>query len=230
VLVELSGANGAALAAKGSGKAVEFDPGGVADHLSTKAGYFRFKRALDILLALLVLPAIAVVVALAAAVILITMGRPIFFIQDRVGLGGKVFRMMKLRTMSNAIVLPAVATQRNDPRITPFGQFLRLSHIDELPQIWNILRGDMSFIGPRPEQPALVERYREAIPGYDLRHLVRPGLSGLSQTCYGYAGDLAETMAKTEYDLYYVMNCGPALDARIVVKTLEVYLDPTFAR
>ena len=120
--------------------------------------------------------------------------------------------------------LPAIA-------VSPaLGKFLRQSHVDELPQLWNILRGHMSLIGPRPEQPALVGHYREKLPLYDLRHSIAPGLSGWAQVNYGYAADLAETARKLDYDLEYVRNYGPKMDFIIVVKTFRIFLDPRFVR
>ena len=122
------------------------------------------------------------------------------------------------------------ATLNEDDRVTRLGNWLRRSHIDELPQLWNILIGDMSLIGPRPEQPHLARRYAIYIPGYDSRHLVRPGLSGWAQVCFGYAADIEETRQKFAYDLYYVLNIGPALDLKICAKTIQVYGNPAFVR
>jgi len=175
-------------------------------------------------------PAVILVLLLASAAIYLLEGGPIFFVQERVGKGGRVFRMFKLRTMKAESRSEQIATVKDDPRITPLGKFLRQSHLDELPQLWNILLGHMSLIGPRPEQPALVNHYREKLPLYDLRHSVAPGLSGWAQVNYGYAADLAETARKLDYDLEYVRNCGPKMDLLIVVKTFRIFLDPRFVR
>jgi lipopolysaccharide/colanic/teichoic acid biosynthesis glycosyltransferase len=117
-----------------------------------------------------------------------------------------------------------------DPRITPIGAFLRRTHIDEIPQLWNVFVGEMSLIGPRPEQPALVEQYGAALPAYNDRHLVKPGLSGWSQVCYGYASDLEETNIKLQYDLYYLHNFGLWLDMRIALRTILIFLNRRYVR
>jgi len=192
--------------------------------------YRHVKRICDIILVCLILPASVLVVALAAVAIALTMGRPIFFLADRVGRNGRTFKMVKLRTMVPDSRLRLNATLRDDPRITPLGKLLRLTHIDEIPQLWNILVGDMTLIGPRPEQPHLVEHYRNRIPNYDLRHTVTPGLSGWSQVCFGYAADVTETAQKLSYDLQYIDRLGPKIDLIIFWKTLKVYLNPNFVR
>ena len=192
--------------------------------------YSKVKRGFDIAMVLMAGPAALVLVALIAFVTAILMGRPIFFVQRRVGLNGRVFRMFKLRTMQPCSVKITSATAKNDRRITPLGKVLRQTHLDELPQLWNILRGEMSLIGPRPEQPELVDLYREMIPQYDMRHTVRPGLSGWAQVSFGYAANVDETRNKLKYDLYYVQNFGPAMDMRVAVRTILVYLNPTYVR
>ena len=193
--------------------------------------YSKSKRLVDVLIVLLTGPAVLIVIAIVALAILATMGRPIFFHSDRVGRNGRQFRMLKLRTMTPAeSPSVATATARNDPRITPLGKILRRSHVDELPQLWNILRGDMTLIGPRPEQPELVAYYRTNIPNYDLRHTVRPGLTGWAQVCFGYAADLDETRQKLIYDLEYLERYGPKIDLITAWKTLCIYFDPRFVR
>ncbi|WP_460451722.1 sugar transferase [Alsobacter sp. SYSU BS001988] len=194
--------------------------------------YDLFKRMADVALVVIVAPAACLVVAFAALAILLLMGRPVFFVQDRVGLRGRVFKMVKLRSMSNPekASCPANATLCNDPRVTRLGRLLRTSHVDELPQLWNIATGDMTLIGPRPEQPHLVALYESHIPGYGLRHEVKPGLSGWSQVRYGYAADLHETRQKVQYDFYYLENYGLWLDIKIMVLTCLVYLNPRYVR
>ena len=132
---------------------------------------------------------------------------PLFYRQARVGKNGELFRILKFRTMRAA---PDGAgnewTAENDPRITPFGRLLRVSHLDELPQVVNILRGDLSVVGPRPEQPHYVEELREKLPFYDLRHLVRPGLTGWAQVKYGYAGDESDALEKLQYEFFYLRH------------------------
>jgi lipopolysaccharide/colanic/teichoic acid biosynthesis glycosyltransferase len=195
-----------------------------------RTAYVRLKRILDIIVVAVAAPAVLAVIALAALAIFVSMGRPIFFLNDRVGLNGRLFKMIKLRTMTPGETRPQYATLRNDPRVTPIGNFLRQTHIDELPQLWNIILGDMTLIGPRPEQPHLVEYYREQISNYDVRHTVTPGLSGWSQVCFGYATDLEETKKKLAFDLEYVENLGARIDLNILWRTLRVYLDPNFVR
>lgn len=193
--------------------------------------YDAFKRIADIIFVLLAMPAVLVILVCASLAILITMGRPVLFVQDRVGLYGRVFRMYKLRTMRiRAADEPQIATAKNDNRITPLGRIMRRYHIDELPQLWNVLKGDMTLIGPRPEQPDLVMQYSECLPEYTLRHLVRPGISGWSQVQFGYASTLEETRKKLEFDIFYLENFGPVLDAKIVIKTFIVLFDPDHVR
>ncbi|WP_166802388.1 sugar transferase [Microvirga pakistanensis] len=192
--------------------------------------YCAAKRALDILFVLLAGPAVLLVIAIAALAILYCMGGPVFYVQERIGYRGRVFRIWKLRTMTSAPDKVGVATAINDCRITPLGQFLRTTHLDELPQFWNILCGDMTLIGPRPEQVPLVENYRTNLPCYDLRHLVRPGLTGWAQVRYGYAETLHDTRHKLEYDLFYLLNQGPVLDLWILALTVSVLRDPKMVR
>lgn len=197
---------------------------------SPKSTYLKIKRCIDVVAVLATAPAVLIVILIAAAAIKLAERGPAFFIQERVGRGGRIFRMVKLRTMKIQSSGPPIATQKNDPRITALGRFLRQSHIDELPQLWNIFVGDMTLIGPRPEQPLLVAQYREQLPSYDLRHTLRPGLSGWAQVNYGYAADLEETARKLDYDLEYVTRCGPAMDLLIVFRTVRIFLDPRFVR
>lgn len=204
----------------------------VAEAPSSRATYHSLKRAADVIICVAAAPAAILLLCLAAAMIVLTMGRPIFFAQDRVGLNGRTFRMLKLRTMrpqaSGATRL--TATTLNDPRITPFGACLRRTHVDELPQLWNVLRGEMTLIGPRPEQPLLVQSYRTALAEYDRRHLVKPGLSGWAQVRYGYAADLDETSVKLRYDLHYVDNCSLWLDLKIAALTVLVFMNKRYVR
>jgi lipopolysaccharide/colanic/teichoic acid biosynthesis glycosyltransferase len=192
--------------------------------------YATVKRAFDIVIVFATAPAVMLVIAIAASAILIAEGRPVFFVHNRVGRGGRIFPMLKLRTMKPTWDADRTATVEHDPRITPLGRFLRRSHIDELPQIWNILLGHMTLIGPRPEQPALVETYREKLPNYDARHAVTPGLTGLAQVELGYASDLFETEKKLAYDLRYIELYGPNTDFLIVLRTIKIFFDPRYVR
>lgn len=189
------------------------------------------KRLFDIVLVVASLPIALVLLGIGAAVVLITMGRPILFVQTRVGLGGKTFRMYKLRTMRRLAAIEGAATQNGgDARITPAGYWLRRFRIDELPQLWNVLKGDMSIIGPRPEWDVLSRDYLEQLPAYAYRHLVRPGITGWAQVRGGYASDLAETRTKVGYDLFYIKNLSFALDVQILARTIWTLLTGRGAR
>lgn len=191
------------------------------------------KRLMDICLVLLALPVALPLLLIGALVVLATMGRPILFVQSRVGLGGEVFQMFKLRTMQAAPPVNGKATatvSRTDARITPVGRWLRRFRVDELPQLWNVLIGDMSVIGPRPEWTLLSEQYVEHLPVYAYRHLVRPGITGWAQVKGGYAADLAETRAKVGYDLFYIKNLSFSLDVHILFRTIWTLLSGSGAR
>lgn len=189
------------------------------------------KRIMDIGLVLLALPVALPLLLMGAALILFTMGRPIMFVQTRVGLGGRVFRMFKLRTMQVSAPAAARATaSANDVRITPVGRWLRRFRIDELPQLWNVLIGDMSVIGPRPEWTVLSDGYVQKLPVYAYRHLVRPGITGWAQVKGGYAADLAETRTKVGYDLFYIKYLSFSLDVQILLRTIWTLLTGSGAR
>lgn len=189
------------------------------------ASYRTPKRLFDFLVALLAMPIAILVTALAALGVLITMGWPVFFVQDRVGLGGVPFRMLKLRTMRQPRPGDSgAATARGDTRITPYGYWLRRFRIDELPQLINVLIGQMSLIGPRPEQPALADAYVVEVPAFAFRHLVRPGITGWAQVRAGYAADLQETKVKLAYDLFYLKNFTFGLDLQILMRTVWTLL------
>jgi lipopolysaccharide/colanic/teichoic acid biosynthesis glycosyltransferase len=145
----------------------------------------------------------------------------IFYSQERVGRGGAIFRILKFRTMRKDASVPTDWTAEDDPRITPFGRTLRRSHLDELPQVWNIICGDLSMVGPRPEQPRYVADLVEKLPYYDLRHIVRPGLTGWAQVKYGYAGDERDALEKLQYDFHYLRRQSLAFDVRIVGRTVR---------
>jgi lipopolysaccharide/colanic/teichoic acid biosynthesis glycosyltransferase len=182
------------------------------------------KRLFDLLASLALAPVVLPIIAAASAAILITMGRPVFFRQVRLGLAGRPFMILKLRTMRAGETRAQLATAMGDQRVTPTGRWLRRFHIDELPQLWNVLVGDMSLVGPRPEQPTLAEAYARAVPAFALRTLMRPGITGLAQVSAGYAADLAETRLKLAHDLHYVKHCSFGLDAEICVRTVRALL------
>ena len=150
---------------------------------------------------------------------------PIFFRQTRVGMGGRNFEVLKFRTMfTDAEAGGAKWATKNDPRVTKVGMFLRKTRIDEIPQLWNVLRGDMGFVGPRPERPEFVAWLSQELPFYYLRTLIRPGLTGWAQVRFGYGATLAETKEKLEYDLYYIKHMSLGLDLLIMFETIKTIL------
>lgn len=149
----------------------------------------------------------------------------LFYSQNRVGKNGEVFRILKLRTMiKNAEKDGAEFAQQNDARITPFGKFLRKTRIDEIPQFYNILKGEMAIIGPRPERPEIVKKIDEMMPFYETRHIIKPGLTGWAQVNYSYGESISDSLIKLQYDLYYIKHRSLILDINIMVKTLSTVL------
>jgi lipopolysaccharide/colanic/teichoic acid biosynthesis glycosyltransferase len=194
--------------------------GSKVDHSDLQNFYINAKRYADVLFAIFSAPFVLPLLAIGMAVVYFADGRPVFFTQTRIGRYGKPFRIYKLRTMKQAPAGGNLLTQPNDNRILPSMRLLRKTRIDEIPQIWNVLIGDMSLIGPRPEPETTSRHYAEVIPGYELRHLVRPGISGWAQVKQGYAGTLEEIQDKFGYDLYYIKYLSLDLDIRILVKTI----------
>ncbi|MBY4898131.1 exopolysaccharide biosynthesis polyprenyl glycosylphosphotransferase [Cupriavidus sp. AU9028] len=193
--------------------------------------YGYVKRLVDVGAALVLAPLALPVGLLVALAIRLDSRGPALFRQVRVGLHGRPFTMLKFRSMEAA---PAGADARfathADPRVTRVGRVIRKYRLDEIPQLWNVLTGEMSLIGPRPEQAPMVERFADTIPYYPYRHLVRPGLSGWAQVQQGYAGSHAETVTKLSYDLYYVKHCSFALDLLVAIKTVRILLTGYGAR
>ncbi len=194
------------------------------------AGYRSGKRLLDIGAVVILAPLAAPIVAVAGGLVLLSMGWPVFFSQPRVGLGGREFLILKLRTMRPWGEGEERATAVNDDRITPFGRWLRRFHVDELPQLWNVLVGEMSLVGPRPEQPGLAAAYARQAPGFAYRQLVRPGITGWAQVHAGYAADLEETRIRLVYDLFYLRNVSLNLDLQICARTIWTILSGRAAR
>lgn len=187
--------------------------------------YAVVKRSIDISIALGLAITLLPLLPLVALAIKLDSRGPIFYSQQRVGLNGQTFRIYKFRTMrQDAEKHGAVWATKQDSRITRTGHFMRKMRVDELPQIWNLLRGDMALVGPRPERPEFTARLAEEIPGYDLRHAVKPGLTGWAQVCYRYTSSFRDTRAKVEYDLYYVKHCSMLFDFRIMFRTVRVVL------
>ena len=150
---------------------------------------------------------------------------PALYRQERVGLRGRTFRVIKFRSMRvDAEKEGAKWAQKNDPRVTRLGGFLRKTRLDELPQFINVIRGEMSFVGPRPERPVFVDRLRREIAYYDERHSVRPGLTGWAQTQYQYGSTIEDAFRKLEYDLFYLKNMSIFFDFAIIVETVRIVL------
>ncbi len=183
------------------------------------------KRLLDILLSLAILIFTAPIMLLAIGLIKLDSKGPVFYTQVRTGQRSKTIRMVKFRTMvENAEQQGAAWAQVNDNRITRVGRWLRAWHLDELPQAWNVLKGDMSCIGPRPERPEFTQELEKSIPYYDLRYLVKPGITGWAQVMHPYGSSIEDARNKLEYDLYYIKNYSLLLDAFITLKTLRVMI------
>jgi sugar transferase (PEP-CTERM system associated) len=150
---------------------------------------------------------------------------PIFFRQTRVGLRGHPFTVYKFRTMrQDAEAAGAVWATKDDPRVTAMGRFMRKTRLDEIPQLWNVLRGEMAFVGPRPERPEFVQWLSSEIPFYELRHIIRPGITGWAQVRFRYGASLEETKQKLEYDLYYVKHLSLGLDLLIMFETIKTII------
>ena len=187
----------------------------------------RFKRMMDVGLVLLVSPLALVLAMLIALVVKLTAIRePVFYSQERTGRFGRVFRIHKFRTMKEGAEAGqgAVWSIANDPRVTWAGRSLRKYRLDEIPQLWNIFKGEMSLVGPRPERPELVEKLEKLIPYYRERENIPPGLTGWAQIRYPYGATMEDSRAKLEFDLYYLQNLSIALDIRIILRTLRIVL------
>jgi sugar transferase (PEP-CTERM system associated) len=189
------------------------------------------KRIFDITASLTLLVLTLPIIALFAGLVKLDSKGPAFFRQTRVGLYGEPFTVIKLRSMrADAEKDGAKWAEENDPRITRLGRFIRKVRIDELPQTWSVLKGQMSFVGPRPEVPTFVESLEEVIPFYGERHMVKPGITGWAQINYPYGASVEDSRCKLEYDLYYAKNYTPFLDFVILLQTLRVILWPEGAR
>lgn len=185
----------------------------------------RLKRITDITFSAALLALALPILILCALGIKLSSRGSVIFSQERVGLKGKSFTIFKLRTMKiNAELEGAQWAQASDDRVFSFGNFLRRSRLDELPQCWNILKGEMSFIGPRPERPEFTSMLAEEIPYYDLRHIVKPGLTGWAQVSYPYGASVEDALRKLQYDLYYIKNYSMLLDLNILLRTVLVTL------
>jgi sugar transferase (PEP-CTERM system associated) len=184
------------------------------------------KRAIDFVAAAVGLILAAPLMLLVGAAIRLASPGPALYHQERVGRDGQLFTVHKFRSMrlDAEAATGAVWASADDPRITPLGRMLRRTRLDELPQLWNVLRGDMSFVGPRPERPEFVRQLTEQIPYYGQRHIVRPGLTGWAQVRYTYGASVEDAMMKLQYDLYYIKNLSLALDLFILFSTIKTVL------
>ena len=190
------------------------------------------KRVIDIVVALFLFPVFLVLLPFVALVIKLQDGGDVFIRQKRIGLYGVPFVIYKFRSMTGSD--SGKDALKSKLRVTPFGAFLRKSRIDELPQLWNILKGDLSLIGPRPEIDTLVEEYRKAIPFYHMRHIVRPGLTGWAQTTHTrdphHGIDIEATKEKLAHDLFYIKHLSLFLELKIILKTAKLLVRKVFAR
>lgn len=199
--------------------------------LIPNVSYMPLKRVIDVVGAFLLLPVCLPAFALIGALIRFDSPGSAFFIQERVGFRGETFRMIKFRTMrqrdpaaDSQAAREDAMTRSDDDRITRIGAFLRKSRVDELPQIFNILKGEMSFIGPRPEASSLSEWYEEELPFYSYRHIVRPGITGWAQVNQGHVTDVSDVLGKLRFDFYYIKNISLWLDLLVALKTIRVII------
>lgn len=184
--------------------------------------YLPWKRAIDVLVVLLSLPVVVPLSILLAVLIKMDSRGPVLFVQHRVGQGGRVFQMVKFRSMKvDAGEHGPKFADSVDDRVTRVGHFLRRYRLDELPQLWNVLKGEMSLVGPRPEQVDFAREFEQKIPFYRWRHRVKPGITGWAQVQQGYAAGLEDTLKKLEYDLYYVKHLSFWLDLSIILETVR---------
>lgn len=184
------------------------------------------KRVADLLLSVVALIVLSPVMLVVAALVKLTSPGPALYHQERVGLNGRVFTVHKFRTMRNDAEhgTGPVWASANDVRVTGVGRLLRRTRLDEIPQLWNVLRGDMSFVGPRPERPGFVEQLSAAIPFYRQRLVVKPGITGWAQVRYTYGASVEDAIEKLQYDLYYIKNMSIALDIVIVLETIKTVI------
>jgi sugar transferase (PEP-CTERM system associated) len=199
----------------------------------TEEGVYKIKvkRVISFLGALfLILVTLPVSVVVMAAIKMESKG-PVFFRQKRVGFRGEVFEVVKFRSMvDDAESNGAVWASENDPRVTKVGKVIRKLRIDELPQLWNVIKGEMSIVGPRPERPEFVEELQKTIPFYFIRHVVKPGVTGWAQINFKYGASKEDALEKLQYDLYYVKNLSFFLDTRVILKTIRVVVFGVGAR
>lgn len=188
--------------------------------------YLLARRVVDVTGALVGLVGLALAFPFIALIIRLDSAGPIFYRQTRVGKRGRLFKIIKFRTMIQDAETPGEAcwAQENDDRVTRFGRLARKTRLDELPQLWNVLKGEMSLVGPRPERPELIQELQKRIPFYRSRHAVKPGLTGWAQVNYEYGNSVADSLAKLQYDLYYIKHRSLYLDMLILARTVGTVL------
>lgn len=184
------------------------------------------KRAFDIVTSAVLLVLLSPVMLISAILIKLESHGPVLYRQERVGLGGESFQCLKLRSMRNDAERDGVArwASKNDSRVTRVGKFIRKTRIDELPQLISVLRGEMSMVGPRPERPSFVSELKKQVPFYDLRHTVKPGVTGWAQVRYAYGASVEDSKRKHQFDLYYIKNNSLMLDLAVLIETVSVVL------
>ena len=183
------------------------------------------KRLLDLLFALLIGIFAAPIIVLAAIIVKLESKGPVFFIQERIGEGNKKFNIVKFRSMTTDAEKDGPQwASKNDNRVTKFGKIMRATRIDELPQLWNVLRGEMSFVGPRPEREYFIQQLEKEIPYYNLRHTVKPGLTGWAQVMYPYGASVEDAYRKLQYDLYYIKHHSIPFDVKVLLKTVTIVI------
>ena len=185
--------------------------------------YRVISRGFDFIFSICILVLLSPLLVIAFLAIYLNDRGPIFYVQERVGLNGKIFKLLKLRSMVvDSEKNGAVWAEKNDSRVTMVGKIIRKIHLDEIPQMINILRGDMALVGPRPERPEFVKILEEKISNYDLRHIITPGFTGWAQIKYRYANTEEDSKEKFEYDLYYIKNRNIFLDLGIILRTIQI--------
>lgn len=190
-------------------------------NIKQKKFYDFFKRLFDIILSIVLIIIFLPLAIIIGFLVKVTDKGPILFNQERMGKEGKSFVLHKFRSM--VVNNGPVWTTQNDDRITPIGKFIRITHLDEIPQLINIFKGDISFVGPRPEQTKIINELRERIPYYDVRHIVKPGLTGWAQIHYKASASIDETREKLKYDFYYIKNATSLLDLLVLIKTIKLF-------
>lgn len=193
--------------------------------------YLTIKRIMDVVMIIATLPVTIPVLLITALLIKLESKGPVFFWQERVGTFGKPFNMLKLRSMTtDSEKEGSQFASSTDKRVTKVGRVIRKMRIDEIPQLWNVLKGEMSIIGPRPEQVSFVNKFNKSIPNYSDRHVVAPGITGLAQTVQGYVDDENGTVVKLKYDLEYIKNMSFIMDMKIVYRTIYTIMTGFGAR